>query len=73
VVTEEDEPEDSVLKESDSQIVRLCNQILIDAYEKKASDIHFEPGTRNGLLISDIAPKDFVKWHTVFHRCIKSR
>jgi hypothetical protein len=28
VVTEEEEPEDPVLKESDSQIVRLCNQIL---------------------------------------------
>ena len=51
VVTEEEEPEDPVLKESDSQIVRLCNQILIDAYKKNASDIHFEPGTRNGLLI----------------------
>ena len=51
VVTEEEEPEDTVLTESDSQIVRLCNQILIDAYEKNASDIHFEPGTRNGLLI----------------------
>ena len=51
VITEEEEPDDPVLKESDSQIVRLCNQILIDAYEKKASDIHFEPGTRNDLLI----------------------
>ena len=51
VVAEEEEPEDSGLKESDSQIVRLCNQILIDAYENKASDIHFEPGKRNGLLI----------------------
>jgi type II secretory ATPase GspE/PulE/Tfp pilus assembly ATPase PilB-like protein len=48
VVTEEEEPEDSGLKESNSQIVRLCNQILIDAYEKKASDIHFEPGIRAG-------------------------
>jgi type II secretory ATPase GspE/PulE/Tfp pilus assembly ATPase PilB-like protein len=51
VVAEEEEPEDPVLNESDSQIVRLCNRILIDAYEKKASDIHFEPGARNGLLI----------------------
>ena len=51
ITEEEEEPEDSVLKESDSQIVRLCNQILIDAYEKNASDIHFEPGPSNGLLI----------------------
>jgi type II secretory ATPase GspE/PulE/Tfp pilus assembly ATPase PilB-like protein len=64
VVTEE-EPEDSVLKESDSQIVRLCNQILIDAYEKKASDIHFEPGTRNGLLIIRYRNEGFCK---VVHR-----
>ena len=65
VVTEEEEPEDSVLKESDSQIVRLCNQILIDAYEKNASDIHFEPGTRNGLLIIRYRTEGFCK---VVHR-----
>jgi type II secretory ATPase GspE/PulE/Tfp pilus assembly ATPase PilB-like protein len=65
VVTEEEEPEDSGLKESDSQIVRLCNQILIDAYEKKASDIHFEPGTRNGLLIIRYRNEGFCK---VVHR-----
>ncbi len=50
VITEEEEAEDPVFNESDSQIVRLCNQILIDAYEKSASDIHFEPGTRNDPL-----------------------
>ncbi len=61
VVTEEEEPEDPVLKESDSQIVRLCNQILIDAYEKNASDIHFEPGTRNGLLIIRYRTEGFCK------------
>jgi type II secretory ATPase GspE/PulE/Tfp pilus assembly ATPase PilB-like protein len=65
VVTEEEEPEESGLKESDSQIVRLCNQILIDAYEKKASDIHFEPATRNGLLIIRYRTEGFCK---VVHR-----
>jgi type II secretory ATPase GspE/PulE/Tfp pilus assembly ATPase PilB-like protein len=65
VVTEEEEPEDPVLNESDSQIVRLCNHILIDAYEKKASDIHFEPGTRNGLLIIRYRNEGFCK---VAHR-----
>jgi len=65
VITEEEEPEDPVLKESDSQIVRLCNQILIDAYEKNASDIHFEPGTRNGLLIIRYRTEGFCK---VVHR-----
>jgi type II secretory ATPase GspE/PulE/Tfp pilus assembly ATPase PilB-like protein len=65
VITEEEEPEDPVLKESDSQIVRLCNQILIDAYEKNASDIHFEPGTRNSLLIIRYRTEGFCK---VVHR-----
>ena len=65
VITEEEETEDPVLKESDSQIVRLCNQILIDAYEKNASDIHFEPGTRNGLLIIRYRTEGFCK---VVHR-----
>ena len=65
VITEEEEPDDPVLKESDSQIVRLCNQILIDAYEKNASDIHFEPGTRNGLLIIRYRTEGFCK---VVHR-----
>jgi len=65
VVTEEEEPEDPVLNESDSQIVRLCNQILIDAYEKNASDIHFEPGTRNSLLIIRYRTEGFCK---VVHR-----
>jgi len=65
VFTEEEEPEDPVLTESDSQIVRLCNQILIDAYEKNASDIHFEPGTRDGLLVIRYRTEGFCK---VVHR-----
>ncbi len=51
VIAEEEEPEESVLNESDSQIVRLCNRILMEAYEKEASDIHFEPGTRKGPML----------------------
>ena len=65
VIAEEDEPEDPVLDESDSQIVRLCNQILIDAYEKNASDIHFEPGPRNDPLIIRYRTEGFCK---VVHR-----
>lgn len=33
-----------LLKESDSKIITLVNRLLIDAYHKGASDIHFEPG-----------------------------
>ncbi|MFI4945339.1 MAG: GAF domain-containing protein, partial [Burkholderiales bacterium] len=31
------------LDETDSGVVKLCNQIIIDAYNKGASDIHVEP------------------------------
>jgi len=42
---EEVEEEEAVrISESDSQIVNLVNKILIDAYNKDASDIHLEPG-----------------------------
>jgi len=51
IIPEEEEQEDPVLNESDSKIVRLCNKILIDGYEKEVSDIHFEPGMQNGPLI----------------------
>jgi type II secretory ATPase GspE/PulE/Tfp pilus assembly ATPase PilB-like protein len=47
---EEDEVEGSDEKapepeidETDSGVVKLCNQIIIDAYNKGASDIHVEP------------------------------
>ena len=30
--------------ETDSQIIKLVNKILVDAYNKDASDIHLEPG-----------------------------
>lgn len=51
IIPEEEEQEDPVLNESDSKIVRLCNKILIDGYEKEVSDIHFEPGMQNSPLI----------------------
>jgi type II secretory ATPase GspE/PulE/Tfp pilus assembly ATPase PilB-like protein len=39
---EEKAPEPEI-DETDSGIVKLCNQIIIDAYNKGASDIHVEP------------------------------
>jgi hypothetical protein len=42
-VVEQQAPE-SDISESDSQIVALVSRILLDAYTKGASDIHFEPG-----------------------------
>ena len=35
------------IDETDSGIVRLCNQIIVDAYNKGASDIHVEPYGKN--------------------------
>jgi type II secretory ATPase GspE/PulE/Tfp pilus assembly ATPase PilB-like protein len=36
--------ETDTVSEADSEVVSLVNQILIDAFGKGASDIHFEPG-----------------------------
>ncbi len=41
---DDEEFEDSQFTESDSQIISLVNKILVDAYKKGVSDIHFEPG-----------------------------
>ena len=45
---EEDEQEEQTVEmaevdETDSGIVKLCNQIIIDGYNRGASDIHIEP------------------------------
>ncbi len=37
------DPAPPEVDETDSGIVRLCNQVIIDAYNKGASDIHVEP------------------------------
>src|SRR5258708_15787439 len=42
------EPE---IDETDSGIVKLCNQIIIDAYNKGASDIHVEPYGKNAPTV----------------------
>ncbi|MCD6306232.1 MAG: GspE/PulE family protein [Deltaproteobacteria bacterium] len=41
---EEEEEESSGMAEDDSAIVQLVNKMIIDAYTRKASDIHVEPG-----------------------------
>ncbi len=43
-VADDEESEGSGMVEPDSKMIALVNQILIDAYKKGASDIHFEPG-----------------------------
>jgi type II secretory ATPase GspE/PulE/Tfp pilus assembly ATPase PilB-like protein len=47
LVIEREDEEIADVTESDSQIVQLVNKILLDGYQKGASDIHFEPGYRD--------------------------
>lgn len=42
---ERDEEDEELLNESDAGVVRLANQIIKDAYDQGASDIHIEPYT----------------------------
>jgi type II secretory ATPase GspE/PulE/Tfp pilus assembly ATPase PilB-like protein len=42
-VADVESAETSNVKESDNSIIRLANQIVIDAYRRGASDIHLEP------------------------------
>ncbi|MCM2358906.1 MAG: GspE/PulE family protein [Geobacteraceae bacterium] len=39
-----EQSEESKFIEPDSKVIQLVNKVLIDAYRKGASDIHFEPG-----------------------------
>ncbi|MGA7617529.1 MAG: GspE/PulE family protein [Thermoanaerobaculia bacterium] len=49
---ENEEPEVPEIDETDSGIVKLANQIIIEAFNKGASDIHVEPeGSKNPCLI----------------------
>ncbi len=41
---DDEEDETSGMAEDDSAIVQLVNKMIIDAYTRKASDIHVEPG-----------------------------
>jgi type II secretory ATPase GspE/PulE/Tfp pilus assembly ATPase PilB-like protein len=43
-VEEDEKSEESVIVQPDSKMITFVNQVLIDAYKKGASDIHFEPG-----------------------------
>jgi type II secretory ATPase GspE/PulE/Tfp pilus assembly ATPase PilB-like protein len=49
---EEQNPNEPEVDETDSGIVKLANKIIIDAYNKGASDIHVEPyGKQNPTLV----------------------
>lgn len=46
-VSELEQNESGGVKESDNSIIKLANQIVIDAYRRGASDIHIEPNGKD--------------------------
>jgi type II secretory ATPase GspE/PulE/Tfp pilus assembly ATPase PilB-like protein len=46
-----EQPEESRFIEPDSKVIQLVNRILLDAQQREASDIHFEPGLRKTPFI----------------------
>lgn len=62
-VDSDDTPEVPEIDETDSGIVKLANQMIIDAYQRGASDIHVEPdGPRNPCMIRIRIDGDCVKY-----------
>ncbi|HXG57665.1 MAG TPA: ATPase, T2SS/T4P/T4SS family [Thermoanaerobaculia bacterium] len=52
IVEDEEVKEGPEIDETDSGIVRLANQLIIEAYNRGASDIHIEPdGPKNPCLV----------------------
>jgi len=50
-VTETEQNETGGVKESDNSIIKLANQIVIDAYRRGASDIHIEPNGKERTVM----------------------
>ncbi|MFZ5889671.1 MAG: GspE/PulE family protein [Myxococcota bacterium] len=48
-VSPEAESAEATVKDSDNAIIKLANQIIIDAYRRGASDIHIEPNGRERI------------------------
>jgi len=50
-IAETDQNDAGGVKESDNSIIKLANQIVIDAYRRGASDIHIEPNGKERTVI----------------------
>jgi len=46
-----DTSDSASVDETDSQIIKLVNKVLVDAYKKEVSDIHLEPGLGKDPLL----------------------
>lgn len=73
----EEDLEGSMFIEPDSKIISLINKILIDAYKKGASDIHFEPGAgKEPVMVRYRIDGECIRLHTIastFKHAIISR
>ncbi|MBI5359235.1 MAG: Flp pilus assembly complex ATPase component TadA [Planctomycetes bacterium] len=68
--------EQQELKEDDSAIVKLVNQIVEQAYARKASDIHIEPYTETDTIVRyrvDGSCIEFMKIPKHYKRALTSR
>lgn len=74
---EEEPSAEPVIHENDSAIVRLANQIILDAYKRGASDIHIEPyGERREMVIRfrvDGNCHEYLKVPPAYRRALASR
>ena len=50
-ITVDNEDDNAQTVEPDSEVIALVNRLLRDAYQRGASDIHFEPGTGRSPII----------------------
>jgi type II secretory ATPase GspE/PulE/Tfp pilus assembly ATPase PilB-like protein len=68
---------ESGVNENDSAVVRLANQIIIDAYRRNASDIHVEPyGEKRETVVRfriDGTCEEYMKIPPSYRRAIVSR
>ena len=73
----EEDLDDFTVDETDSQIIKLVNKILIDGYQKGVSDIHLEPGSeRQPLQVRHRIDGKCESTHKIprsFHKAIISR
>ena len=76
-LTVEEEDHETQALEPDSEVIALINRILLDAYRKGASDIHFEPGSgKSPLLVRYRIDGECIMAHKIaatFKNAINSR
>ncbi|MGH7806326.1 MAG: GspE/PulE family protein [Candidatus Binatia bacterium] len=75
--TEEVRIEEEVVDESSNAIIRLANQIIVDAHRQRASDIHIEPrpGRQDAVvrIRVDGLCRDFLKVPAAYRQALSAR